>query len=395
VNENACLGNTNHMSGGMRRILIVVLSLAVGGCGAASASQQGIHGSHHRVFRIALSMSYVGNDWQIEAKKLVTAEAKTPPYNREVKLDTYVAGAQGAGGADVNSQIEQMQQMIASGYDAIVTFPISPTALDPVIKQACDRGVVVIAYDGAVTEPCAYNVHINQFQAGRFTAQWLANALHGKGNIVEANGVPGTSVDTERRAGAASVWKQHPGIHVIAQFPGLWDQANTQQGMARVLGADSNIQGVWAQVGYGAYLAFKAAGRKLVPMVGESSNGFRSAMASGQVNGISYGSPPYTGAYALKEAVAILQGHKMPKLMQVPLPLNTAKQLKRCTDVKTGCNVFPANKAPSTGFFDDFYERDLAPELCLSAAITGQPCPGKQAKPPIDHSFPSTATSRA
>jgi ribose transport system substrate-binding protein len=379
----------------MRRILIVLISLALAGCGVAQASQQGVHGNPHRVFKIALSMSYVGNDWQIEAKKLVTAEAGTPPYNREVKLATYVAGAQGAGGADVNSQIEQMQQMIASGYDAIVTFPISPTALDPVIKQACDRGIVVIAYDGAVTEPCAYNVHINQFAAGRFTAQWLARALHGKGNVVEANGVPGTSVDTLRRAGAASVWKQHPGIHVIAQFPGLWDQADTQQGMARVLGADHDISGVWGQVGFGILQAYRAAGRKLVPTVGESENGFRSAMAGHQVNGISYGSPPYTGAYALKEAVAILQGHKMPKLMQVPLPLNTADQLKRCTNAAQGCNVFPSSMAPSTGFFDDFYERRLAPELCLSAATTGNPCPGQRAKPPTGRSFPSTATSRA
>jgi ribose transport system substrate-binding protein len=379
----------------MRRILIIALGFVLGGCGVQAAGQQGIRGNPHRVFRIALSMSYVGNDWQIEAKNLVAAEAKTPPYNHEIRLDTYVAGAQGAGGADVNSQIEQMQQMIATGYDAIITFPISPTALNPVVKQACDRGVIVIAYDGAITEPCAYNVHINQFAAGKFTAQWLAKALHGKGNVVEANGVAGTSVDTLRRAGAASVFKRHPGIHVIAQFPGNWDQADTQQGMARVLGADSDISGVWGQVGYGILQAYRAARRKLAPTVGESENGFRSALASGQVKGISYGSPPYTGAYALKEAVAILQGRPMPKLMQVPLPLNIAGQLKRCTDVTHGCNVFPVSKAPSTGFFDDFYQRDLVPELCLAAATSGNPCLGKRAKPPTGHSFPSNATSRA
>src|SRR5262249_28279793 len=161
-----------------------------------------------------------------------------------------------------------------------------------------DRGVIVIAYDGAVTEPCAYNVHINQFAAGKFTAQWLANAPHGKGNIVEANGVARTPGDTPRRARAASAWHQHPGTHVIAQFAGNWDQADIEEGMARVLGADHDIQGVWGQVGYGILQAYRAAGRKLVPTVGESENGFREAMASKQVQGISYGSPPYTGAYA-------------------------------------------------------------------------------------------------
>jgi hypothetical protein len=60
-----------------------------------------------------------------------------------------------------------------------------------------------------------------------------------------------------------------------------------------------------------------------------------------------------------------------------------------------GCNVFPPTTAPSTGFFDDFYEKELAPELCLSAAVSGKPCPGKTAKPPTGKSFPSNATSRA
>jgi ribose transport system substrate-binding protein len=379
-----------------RWAIAAICAALFAGCGGVAADEQGVNnGDRDRTFKIALSMSYVGNDWQIEAKNLVQAEALTPPYDKQVKLDTYVAGAAGAGGADVERQIEQMQQMIAKGYDAIVTFPISPTALNPVIKQACDRGVVVIAYDGEVTEPCAYNVHINQYAAGRFTAQWLAKRLRGKGNIVEANGVPGTSVDTERRKGAASVWKKHPDIKVVAEFAGLWDQASTQQGMARVLGARRDIDGVWAQVGFGVLQAYKAAGRKPVPMVGESENGFRSAMADGTVDGISYGSPPYTGAYALKQAVAILQGRRMPQLMQVPLPLNTKKQLKRCTDVTRGCNVFPAGKAPSTGFFADFYDAKLAPELCLEAATSGKPCPGgHRASPPVSRSFPDNATSR-
>lgn len=375
-------------------VLIAVLGALLVGCGGASSGEQGVNGSPQRTFKVALSMSYVGNDWQIEAKNLVNAEAKTPPYDRLVKLDNYVAGAAGAGGADVERQIEQMQQMIAKGYDAIIAFPISPTALNPVVEQACERGVVVIAYDGELTEPCAYNVHINQVAAGTFTADWLAKQLHGKGNVVEANGVPGTSVDTQRRQGAASVWKRNPGIKVVAQFPGLWDQASTQQGMARILGARNDIDGVWAQVGFGVLQAYQAAGRPLVPMVGESENGFRAAMADGTVDGISYGSPPYTGAYALKEAVAVLQGRKMPKLMQVPLPLNTRDQLKKCTDVAKGCNVFPADKAPSTGFFADFYDRDLAPELCLAAATSATPCPGRHAKPPVDKSFPANATSR-
>ena len=39
----------------------------------------------------------------------------------------------------------------------------------------------MFAYDGEITEPCVHNVTIDQEEAGRVTAQWLADKLGGKG----------------------------------------------------------------------------------------------------------------------------------------------------------------------------------------------------------------------
>ena len=367
----------------------VLAVLAVGACGGSGGGGSAGGCTGGKKYRIALSMSYVGNDWQIAARNMATAEAKTAPYKGCVTLDTFVAGA------DVEKQIQQMQQIVAKDYDAMITFPISPTALNQVVGQACSRGMVVVAYDAEITNKCAYNVHINQEAAGKLTAEWLVKAMHERGNLVLSTGVPGTSVDTLRQKGAKGVFKKYPGIKTIASVNGMWDQAVSQQTMSRVLSSHPKIDGVWGEVGYGNLQAFQNAKRKVPPMVGESSNGFRNAMKDGTVAGISYGSPPYTGAYALKMAVAILsKDKKIPKLMQVPLPLNTKDQLKVCTDVTKGCNVFPLSDVP-TGFFADFYDKSLVPELCLEAARSGTPCGRQKAKPPAEKSFPPSATSRA
>jgi ribose transport system substrate-binding protein len=172
-------------------VVIAILGALMVGCGGGSSDEQGVNGSPQPPFKVALAMSYVGSDWQIEAKNLVNAEAKTPPYDRLIKLDNYVAGAAGAGGADVERQIEQMQQMIAKGYDAIIAFPISPTALNPVVKQACERGVVVIAYDAELTEPCAYNVHINRVAAGKFTARGSPSSCTARATSSRPTACPG------------------------------------------------------------------------------------------------------------------------------------------------------------------------------------------------------------
>src|SRR3954453_22057974 len=170
-------------------------SLLVAGCvaGALGLSAHAEAAGKHKVF---LSMSYIGNDWQAEAANMVKAMAAHKDFADKIDLQVQVAGP------NAQRQIQQINAMVQAGAKAIVVYPISPTALNAAVKNACDKGVVIIAYDGAIDEPCAYNVTINQEEACRVTAEWLVKKLNGKGNIVVITGVPGTSVDTLRTKAA-------------------------------------------------------------------------------------------------------------------------------------------------------------------------------------------------
>ena len=180
-------------------------------------------------FKIFLSMSYIGNDWQAEAANMVKAMAASKDYRDKLSLAVQVAGP------NAQRQIQQINAMVQQGAQAIVVYPISPTALNQVVKNACARHVVIIAYDAEITEPCAYNVHIDQPEAGRVTAEWLAKKLGGKGNIVVITGVPGTSVDTQRTAAAKAVFAKNPGIHIIAEGVGMWSQAVARTELTKIL----------------------------------------------------------------------------------------------------------------------------------------------------------------
>ena len=142
-------------------------------------------------YKVYLSMSYIGNDWQAEATNMVRAMAASGTLKDKVSLEVQVAGA------NAQRQIQQINAMVQAGARAIVVYPISPTALNQVVHAACAKGVTIIAYDAEITEPCAYNVHMDQVEAGRVTAEWLAKQMGGKGNLVMLTGVPGTSVDTK------------------------------------------------------------------------------------------------------------------------------------------------------------------------------------------------------
>ncbi|MDT3382446.1 sugar ABC transporter substrate-binding protein [Labrys neptuniae] len=342
-------------------------------------------------YKIYLSMSYIGNDWQGEAANMVKAMAASKEMADKVDLQVQVAGP------NAQRQIQQINAMVQAGAKAIVVFPISPTALNAAVKNACGKGVVVIAYDGEITEPCAYNVTIDQAEAGRVTAEWLAKKLNGKGNIIAITGVPGTSVDTLRTKAAKEVFAKYPDIKIVNEAVGMWSQAVARTELSKIMATRKwdEIDGLWMQVGcYTANTMQIEAGAtpdKLKPCAGEGSNGGRIQMlpVGTEVEGangtytpmaaprISYASPPYSGGLALKLAVAKLDGKDIPKHTVLPLPIVTNETIKLCqegswAEMKAGCNAFKPSLVSNPGWFASIYSAET-PELGLSAALVGQP----------------------
>ena len=90
----------------------------------------------------------------------------------------------------------------------------SETLLNGAIKNACDKGVVVFAYDSFVSEPCAYNVTTDRRRHSDAPARnGSSRQLGEKGNVVMVTGVPGTSTDTARDNGAKAVFAKYPDIN--------------------------------------------------------------------------------------------------------------------------------------------------------------------------------------
>jgi ribose transport system substrate-binding protein len=342
----------------------------------------------HKIF---LSMSFIGNDWQAEAANMVKAMAAHKNYADKVDLQVQVAGP------NAQRQIQQINAMVQAGAEAIVIFPISPTALNQVVKNACDKGVKVFAYDGEITEPCAYNIAIDQEEAGRVTAEWLVKKLNGKGNIIAITGVPGTSVDNLRTKAAKEVFAKHPDIKIVGEAVGMWSQAVARTELSKILATRNwdDINGLWMQVGcFTANSMQLEAGKKpeqLLPCAGEGSNGGRIQMlpAGTEAEGatspyaplgaprISYASPPYSGALALKLAVDAIEGKEVPKKTVLPLPLVTNETIKLCQEgtwqeMKDGCNAFKPSIVSNPGWFASIFS-EKTPEIGLNAALVGQP----------------------
>lgn len=368
----------------MKKLAYGALAMLAASGMAASAAQA------QEKFKVFLSMSYIGNDWQAEAANMVKAMATHKSMADKVDLQVQVAGP------SAQKQIQQINSMVQAGAKAIIVYPISPTALNGAVKNACAKGVVVVAYDSIISEPCAYNVHIDQRKWGVESAEWLVKKLNGKGRVVMITGVPGTTVDTLRNEGAKEVFAKNPGIEVVAEANGMWSQAVARTELSKILATKpwDQIDGLWMQAGcYTANSMQSEAGiadDKLLPCAGESSNGGRIQMlpVGTEVDGAngtyrpmgaqrwSSGSQNFTGALALKLAVAKLEGKEIPALTDVPQNIVTNENISLCkegtwAEMKAGCNVFQPAIIPNPGWFASIYSEET-PEVGLNAALVGQ-----------------------
>ena len=341
--------------------------------------------------KVYLSMSFIGNDWQAEAANMVKAMAASKTLRDKIDLQVQVAGP------NAQRQIQQINAMVQAGAKAIVIYPISPTALNAAVKNACDKGVKIFAYDGDISEPCAHNISIDQVEAGRVTAEWLVKKLNGKGKIVVITGVPGVSVDTLRTKAAKDVFAKNPGIEIVSEAVGMWSQAVARTELSKIIATHNwdEINGLWMQVGcYTANAMQIEAGKKieqLLPCAGEGANGGRIQMlpVGTKVEGgdcpycpmgaprISYASPPYSGALALKLAVDAIEGKDVPMRVTLPLPIVTSETIKYCetgswAEMKAGCNAFPPALASNPGWFASIFSEQL-PEVGFPAALVGTP----------------------
>ncbi|WP_246101926.1 sugar ABC transporter substrate-binding protein [Methylobacterium terricola] len=364
--------------------LTTTLTTALMAALVGTAALGGPAAADEKKIKVYLSLSYSGNAWQSEAANVVKALAATPPYDKLVELKEVISGT------DPQAQISAYESMIDAGAQGIISFPVSATALNRVVKRGCSKGVKFFMYDATVTEPCAYNVSYVTAGFGENSAQALVNALGGKGKIFLSRGVPGNSVDKRHTDGAMSVFKKYPGIQVVSEYYSFWDDRTTQQETGKALAAHPDVDGIWAQAGeYGAIQALKDKGSKLVPVTGENSNGFRLALmdpAAKQagLTGVSAGSPPATAGYAFKLMMEVLTAKRKlePQNIEYPLPWVPADQVKVCKGQKfeDGCNAFPPNVVPNS-FVTEVFNPELLPELSLQSALEGKPTPGATIQP--------------
>ncbi len=282
-------------------------------------------------FKLAVVNGFVGNTWRIQMIKTAKAYRDDPAIKGKISEFKVVST-----GTDVATQLGAIEDFINQGFDAIVTIAVAPDGFNRVIKLADKNNVVLVPFDNVLDTDKVMQVNEDQLTMGRSWAEFILKELKaiGKnsGKILEVRGLPGNSVDRDRSKGVHDVLNASGGKWNVTQVVGNWDDGTAQKVTADAIAANGPFDAVITQAGgNGVIQAMMDAKHPMVPIAGESENGFRKLIAENAdkgLKGISIGQSPGLVAIAMKAAISALEGNTMPQLISVPLPVATYDQFE-------------------------------------------------------------------
>jgi ribose transport system substrate-binding protein len=287
--------------------LVLAAGLLATACGGSTPA------TGTKKYVVGISNTLTGNGFREEMICSIKAQAKASGVVSKV----IVANRN----TDPSGQIADMRNLISANVNVIVVNPSDRSALDAVIKEASDKGIVVVTVDQGVTSPVAYQLYNNQVKYAQLGVDWLFKSLNGTGNVVEMRGINGVSADADRHNGFTQTLAGYPNIKVVKMTFTNWSLDPAAQQTKDILSSGLKVDGIWTSgIDSTVVDTYVTQKKKFVPVIGADNNAFIGQLSSLKAQGLTGAAvtnPPTVGGAGLAVGLDVLQGKTQPHLINL------------------------------------------------------------------------------
>ncbi|MCH7226344.1 sugar ABC transporter substrate-binding protein [Haloferula sp. A504] len=234
---------------------------------------------------------------------------------------------------DASRQIQQVENFIAQGVDAVVLNPCELEASSPAVERAQAAGIPIVNVNSETTAVPDAFVGSRDEESGRLAMAFIAEKLGGEGGVLMMHGYMGQAAQIKRDAGAREVLAQHPELKLIAAQTAEWDRAKAVTLMENWLQSyGDEVDAVFAQndeMAMGALLAIERAGKKDdILVVGVDAIGDAlQAVKDGRLDATVFQDGKGQARAALQAAIALSKGETVEKETFIPFQLVTKENV--------------------------------------------------------------------
>lgn len=225
-------------------------------------------------------------------------------------------------GPDTEAQVDKQMDMLAAALakkpSAIGFAALDSQAATPLLKQAQEAGIPIIAFDSGVDSDIpATTVTTDNLAAAALAADKMAELIGGAGKVALVVHDQTSRTGIDRRDGFVNRVKEaYPNIEIVDIQYGAGDQLQSTEITKTILTANRDIKGIFgANEGsaIGVLNAIKETGKTGVVVIGyDSGKVQKDAIRSGEMAGAITQSPVGIGYETVKAALAAIKGEKLP-----------------------------------------------------------------------------------
>ncbi|MCF8985579.1 substrate-binding domain-containing protein [Pseudomonas syringae] len=170
--------------------------------------------------KIGVSMSQFDDTWLTYLRDDMSAKAKVMSTTEKVDLQFVDARA------DVNKQLDQVKDLINKKVDALIVNPVDTAATARITKEAVAAGIPLVYVNRRPDDPKlpagVATVTSDDMEAGRLQAQYIADKMKDKGNVMILLGDLANNSTLNRTKGIKEVLAKYPDIKIEEEQTGTW-----------------------------------------------------------------------------------------------------------------------------------------------------------------------------
>ncbi|MEX2318531.1 MAG: substrate-binding domain-containing protein [Bauldia sp.] len=282
-------------------------------------------------YSIALVNGFIANDWRVQMIRVAKAYAEQASVAADIEEFKVVSV-----GEDIAAQIAAANNFIDQGFDAVIINANNTAAFGAVVRKANDAGVVLLSFDNVIDSDEQIAINVDQKGLGVMAGEFLlAQTTADPAKFLHVRGPAGQPVDVARNEGFQEAIAASGRTVEVIDVVGNWAPGDAQKVTADAIAAGNVFDGIYVQGGsQGTATAMLDAGKFVVPITGETENGFRMICNEKGLTCQSGGTGPAQSSVTVKTAIAALKGEKVPQEIALPTSISYSP-------FEVGVDVFP------------------------------------------------------
>ncbi|MCS4532914.1 ribose ABC transporter substrate-binding protein RbsB [Neisseria montereyensis] len=227
---------------------------------------------------------------------------------------------------DSGKQAAGVDDLLQQNIKVLLINPTDSEAAAASVKRANEAGVPVISIDRSVQgAEVVSHVASDNVAGGKMAAEFIVSKLPSGGEMVELEGIPGSSAARERGEGFHQVMDAQQNIKIVAKQPADFDRTKGLTVMENILQSHPNVKAVFAhndEMALGAVKALEAAQKNDVIVVGfDATDDAQAAVKAGKMAATVAQKPAEIGQIGVDTAQKVIAGETVESSIPVELEL--------------------------------------------------------------------------